>query len=45
MKKILLPLVLFIIGLIVAKLFFGVDVEKLFEGFAEFLGDLLDGPD
>ena len=44
MKKFILPLVVAVLGLAVAKFFFGVDVEGLFEGFIDFLSDLLDGP-
>jgi len=44
MKKIILPLCVFILGLAVAKFFFGVDVEGLAEGFIDFLLDILDGP-
>jgi hypothetical protein len=44
MKKVILPLSVFIIGLAVANYFFGVDVEGLAEGFIDFLADLLDGP-
>ena len=44
MKKIILPLSAFIIGLAVAQYFFGVDVEGLAEGFIDFLADILDGP-
>ena len=44
MKKIILPLCIVILGLAVAKFFFGVDVEGLTEGFIEFLTDILDGP-
>jgi len=44
MKKIILALCVFILGLAAAKVFFGVDVEGLFEGFFEFIGGILDGP-
>ena len=44
MKKLILPLCVFILGMAVAKFFFGVDVEGLAEGFIDFLSDLLDGP-
>jgi hypothetical protein len=45
MKQLFLPLVIFCLGLAVAKLFFGIDIERLFEGFGSFLADILDGPD
>jgi hypothetical protein len=45
MKKLILPLCVFIFGLAVAHFFFGVDVEGLAEGFIDFLSDILDGPD
>lgn len=44
MKKIFLPILIFIIGLFVAQYFFGVDVEGLIEGFLEFLREIFDGP-
>lgn len=44
MKKFILPLCVFILGMAIAKFFFGVDVEGLAEGFVDFLLDLLDGP-
>lgn len=44
MKKIIIPLCLFILGLATAQYVFGVDVEGLLEGFFDFLTDLLDGP-
>jgi len=44
MKKIILPLIIFILGLFVAKQFFGVDIEDLAEGFAKFLSDIFNGP-
>jgi hypothetical protein len=44
MKKIFMALCVFILGLTAAKMFFGVDVEGLFEGFFEFLADIFDGP-
>ncbi len=44
MKKIILALCVFILGLAAAKMFFGVDVEGLFEGFFEFLAEIFDGP-
>jgi hypothetical protein len=40
MKKILLPLSVFILGLFVADFFFGVDVPKLASGFGQMLVDL-----
>ena len=44
MKKIILPLCIFSLGLAVAKFFFGVDIEGLAEGCFDFLTDILDGP-
>ncbi len=44
MKPIALPIVLLLLALLIANLFFGVDVEALAEGFLDFLGDILDGP-
>jgi hypothetical protein len=44
MKKIILPLCVSILGLAVAKFFFGVDVEGLADGFVDFLADILNGP-
>ncbi len=44
MKKIILALCIFILGLAAAKIFFGVDVEGLFEGFIDFISGILDGP-
>lgn len=44
MKKIILPLGVFILCLAVAKYFFGVDVEGLAEGYFDFVSDILDGP-
>ena len=44
MKKIILPLCVVILGLAVAKFFFGVDIKGLTEGFLDFLSDILDGP-
>lgn len=44
MKKIIFPLSVLILGLAVAKFFFGVDVEGLAEGFIDFLSDILNGP-
>ena len=44
MKKLVLPLCVFILGLAAAQLFFGVDVADLARGFWAFLADLLDGP-
>ncbi len=43
MKKIALPVIVFVVGLVIAKLFFGVDVEGLTEGFLDFLGNILKG--
>ena len=45
MKTIIFPVILFIIGLAVANIFFGVDVEGLAEGFLDFVVNLFKGPD
>ena len=44
MRKLVLPLSLFILGLVVAQVFFGVDVKGLSKGFLGFLADILGGP-
>jgi hypothetical protein len=43
MKKLVLPLVVFALGLFVADYFFGIDVPALFEGFGSFLVNILKG--
>jgi hypothetical protein len=40
MKKLLLPLAVFCLGLAIADYFFGVDIPGLFAGFGEFLKNL-----
>lgn len=40
MKKLVLPLTVFALGLFVADYFFGLDTLDLFEGFGRFLVDL-----
>jgi len=40
MKKILLPLSVFFLGLFIADFFFGVDVQKLASGFGTMLVDM-----
>lgn len=44
MKPITLPIALFIVALLIAKFFFGIDIEDLFEGFLDFVGGILKGP-
>lgn len=44
MKKLILPIIVFLLGLAVAQQFFGVNVTGLTEGFIDFLADILDGP-
>ena len=44
MKAITWPVILFALGLAIAHFFFDVDVERLLEGFAGFVADILDGP-
>jgi hypothetical protein len=43
MRKIIVPLMVFALGLFVADYFFGVDVPELFEGFGDFVVNLLKG--
>lgn len=43
MKKTALPIAILIAGLIVAQVFFGVDVKSLTAGFLGFLADILRG--
>lgn len=45
MKKIIIPGIIFICGLAIAKYFFDVDIEALFEGFMDFVAGVLDGPE
>lgn len=45
MKKLVLPLLVFAMGLFVADYFFGVDVPGLFEGFGKFVAGILKGKD
>ncbi len=40
MKKMLLPLSVFLLGLFIADFFFGVDVAKLAGGFGTMLADM-----
>ena len=44
MKKTIIALIVFSIGLAVAQYFFDVDVEGLAEGTLVFLSEILDGP-
>ena len=41
MKKIMLPLIVFCLGLFVADYFFGVDVAKLARGFGSMLVEMV----
>jgi hypothetical protein len=43
MKKLILPVIVFCGGLLVAHYFFAVDVSGLFRGFGKFLADLFWG--
>lgn len=43
MKKLILPLIVFVLGLAVAQYFFDIDVEELFKGFGSFVADILKG--
>jgi hypothetical protein len=43
MKKLILPLSVFCLGLVIADYFFGVDVLDLFAGFGNFLKNLFWG--
>jgi len=45
MKKFLLPFSLFIVGLIVAQVFFGINIKEMFEGSCEFVVRILKGAD
>jgi hypothetical protein len=40
MRKLILPLTVFFLGLFIADYFFGVDVPGLSRGFGKFLADL-----
>ena len=44
MKVIFWPVILFVIGLAIAHFFFGINVERLLEGFGDFVAEILDGP-
>lgn len=44
MKKTIIALIVFSIGLAIAQYFFGVDIEGLAEGTLAFLAEILDGP-
>ena len=44
MKKTIIALIVFSIGLAVAQYFFDVDVEGLAEGMLSFLVEIFDGP-
>lgn len=43
MKHIVLPLAAIIVGLAAAEYLFGIDIERLFEGFIDFLAKLFGG--
>jgi hypothetical protein len=43
MKKLILPLIVFAIGLVVAQVYFKVNVEELFRGFGTFIVNILKG--
>jgi len=43
MSKLILPVAVFILGLLVADHFFGIDVPALARGFGKFLVDLFTG--
>ena len=43
MRKIAVPLMIFVLGLFVADYFFGVDVPKLFHGFVGLIVNLFKG--
>lgn len=40
MRKLLLPLIIFVLGLVVSDYFFGLDVPELFRGFGSILAGL-----
>jgi hypothetical protein len=44
MKVIIWPVILFVAGLLIAHFFFGLNVERLLEGFGDFVAEILDGP-
>lgn len=44
MKVIAWPIILVIIGMVIAQYFFDIDIERLFEGFVDFITTILDGP-
>lgn len=43
-KPLLLPIIAFLIGLVVADYVFGVDVKEMFEGAGNFILGILKGP-
>jgi hypothetical protein len=43
MKKMILPLAVFVLGLFIADYFFRIDVLELFRGFFNFLVNLFKG--
>jgi len=43
MKKLVLPLTVFVAGLLIAHYMFGVDIPEMFEGFGKFIADILKG--
>jgi len=43
MKKLILPVTVFIAGLLVADRFFDMDIPKLFRGFGNFLLHIVKG--
>ena len=43
MKKLVLPLTVFALGLFIADYFFGIDVPELFEGFGNFVANIFKG--
>ena len=44
MKKYVIALAVFAVGLIIADYFFGLDIMELLDGFGEFIIGLLKGP-
>ena len=43
MKKLLLPLSVFVLGLVIAQMFFDIDVRSMFDGSVKFILSLLRG--
>jgi fucose 4-O-acetylase-like acetyltransferase len=44
MKKLILPFIVFLIGLVIADYFFKIDVMEMIEGTGDFIMNILKGP-